>query len=126
MPYTPGPWSSEMFAVGDMAEMQYISQDDNYYKDDQIYICLIAGHELKHPQNNKRKDKRCFLTEESVANARLIAAAPELLAACQEFVKHIKSLGTDTEKCRYLSMALNCRAGDLIEKAIAKATGEQP
>jgi hypothetical protein len=57
-------------------------------------------------------------------NAYLIAAAPELLEACQEFVKHIKSLGTDTEKCRYLSMALNCRAGELIENAIAKATGE--
>jgi hypothetical protein len=125
MSHTSGPWSSEMFAVGDMAEMQYISQDENYYKDDQTYICLIAGHELKHPQNNKRKDKRCYLTEESVANAKLIAAAPELLKACQEFVKHIKSLGTDTEKCRYLSMALNCRAGDLIKNAIEKATGEQ-
>lgn len=103
MTHTPGPWNEhEGFITG------------RFKSDNEIHdIC----------------DPRCAPADadticEMDANARLIAAAPELLEACQEFVEHIKSLGTDTEKCRYLSMALNCRAGELIEQAIAKATGE--
>ena len=114
MSHTSGPWSSELFAVGDMAEMQYISQDENYYKDDQKSICLIAGHEWKHPQNNKRKDKRCYLTEESVANAKLIAAAPELLEALNGLLDQC-DLGEVNEETQPLI--------DAAKAAINKATG---
>jgi hypothetical protein len=99
MTHTPGPWLIES----------------------KVYVC---GGECCVAVTETYSAMQKLSPEQREANARLIAAAPELLEACQEFVKHIKSLGTDTEKCRYLSMALNCRAGDLIENAIAKATGE--
>ena len=98
MTHTPGPWI--------YSGKGYICGGECCVADTETYS---ATKKLSPPQR--------------AANARLIAAAPELLQACQEFVEHIKSIGTDTEKCRYLSMALNCRAGDLIEQAIAKATG---
>ena len=128
MSHTSGPWAFEMFAVGDMAEMQYISQDENYYKDDQKSICLIAGHEWKHPQNNKRKDKRCYLTEESVANAKLIAAAPELLEALREIFNvlnlalpkfELNDESSDDEDSYDDVVSVLTRA----KAAIAKATG---
>jgi predicted nucleic acid-binding protein len=61
---------------------------------------------------------------EQTANARLIAAAPDLLEACLALVTHLEELPEDTEKCRHLKLALNNRAGDMIHAAIAKARGE--
>lgn len=105
MNHTPGPWHFTANMYGINNKRVYGVEDKNSPFPEGVANCGFGiGSE---------------------ANARLIAAAPELLQACQEFVEHIKSLGTDTEKCRYLSMALNCRAGNLIEQAIAKATGEQ-
>jgi hypothetical protein len=104
MKHTPWPWREhEGFIIG------------RFNSDNEI-------HDICDPRCAPSNDADTIC--EMNANTLLIAAAPELLEACQEFVKHIKSLGTDTEKCRYLSVALNCRAGELIENAIAKATGE--
>jgi hypothetical protein len=98
MSHTPGPWSLKdgfVLAVGPVNDPE--------------------GKAVTHIVDNPL---------EAFDNARLIAAAPELLDACQKFVGHIASLNSDTEKCRHLRMALNCHAGDLIHAAIAKATGE--
>lgn len=56
--------------------------------------------------------------EESLANARLIAAAPELLAAmkqCLQLIEHMES-----QHCR------NFDAGNVARDAIQKATGVRP
>ena len=62
----------------------------------------------------------------------LLAAAPEMLAALEGIVKHIESIKDDwihdgspnNTKMHGLAVALNNRAGDLIEDAIKKAKGE--
>jgi len=82
MSHTSGPWfSSKSFAVGEEDKRHHIIQNMDHYKNP-IRICLIAGHEWKVPKGDIKK--RCYYTEESVANARLIAAAPELLQALRE------------------------------------------
>ena len=51
--------------------------------------------------------------KESLANARLIAAAPELLEALQAFVKYADDVNDDSPEL------------DRARSAIAKATGQQ-
>lgn len=56
----------------------------------------------------------------AIANARLIAAAPELLEALQAFVNYVADDHNDTP------MLDNDALWEKAESAIAKATGEQP
>jgi hypothetical protein len=70
--------------------------------------------------------------KDAEANARLIAAAPDLLEALQGYVAHIESCRAAWEedgaerntKMHGLAVALNNILGDRIKEAIAKATGE--
>ena len=64
-----------------------------------------------------------YMTDEQWQRTiNLVNAAPKLLAACIELVKHIETLPDDTEKCRILRLALNNRAGEQVKEAINKAT----
>lgn len=56
--------------------------------------------------------------ETELANARLIAAAPELLEACKEMVRHLEE--TDFDVCGTPDSLMN-----KWKAAIAKATGEK-
>ena len=105
--HTPGPWRNEH----DFASI---------CKDNQTLARLYYG-----------EGRSEF---ESEANAKLMAAAPEMLEALEAIVEHAKSMqdAWDTDgnqpntKMHGLAVCLNNRAGDLIEKAIAKAKGETP
>ena len=110
MSHTPGPWSSEGLNVGDMAEMLYLTQDSDHYKEP-IRICLIAGHEWKVPKG--KRDERCYLTESSVADARLIAAAPDMLA----MLHRLEDLPNRWDEAEPL--------WDELRALIAKATGQE-
>ena len=110
MSHTPGPWSSEGLNVGDMAEMLYLTQDSDHYKEP-IRICLIAGHEWKVPKG--KRDERCYLTESSVADARLIAAAPDMLA----MLHRLEDLPNRWDEDEPL--------WDELRALIAKATGQE-
>ena len=110
MSHTPGPWSSEGLNVGDMAEMLYLTQVSDHYKEP-IRICLIAGHEWKVPKG--KRDERCYLTESSVADARLIAAAPDMLA----MLHRLEDLPNRWDEDEPL--------WDELRALIAKATGQE-
>lgn len=91
MPHTPGPWKAEV-----ESHRVKIAGSDNYY------IAVLGA------ENDYR--------EKQLANAQLIAAAPDLLAACHIVLTHIK-VGPGSE----FSLAL---ALEMCKKAITKAEGE--
>lgn len=97
--HTPGPWVHDTRGQG---------KPDVRAASGRAVACtwMVCG---SAPKSDKGYEARC---EEDRANARLIAAAPELLAALEELV------GWQT-----------CVPDAVVEAAraaIAKATGEQP
>ena len=59
------------------------------------------------------------------ANARLIAAAPELLAALQAIYNHLKEDGDCLYSGAYITNK-DVPAHEVVRAVIAKATGEKP
>lgn len=113
--HTPGPWTA----------------DDN----DSYSVWSVYGY------NNQRLANVFGDSAEADANARLIAAAPELLEACQTFAEWLrreedgfvaagKSRDTPEGEAEwrewfYGNITLCGLAQDQARAAIAKATGEQ-
>ena len=96
---TPGPWQT---SLSDDTVVIHIGKDGVHYE-----VASIAGDGMSEPD----------LWSIMEANARLIAAAPDLFAACQLFVKYDEPDDDDIE------MMLNYdRARAAILAAIAKAT----
>ncbi len=99
--HTPGPWSAQMDA-GDWIGVEAVTGDGDLVRRE-ICTCLT--------DDDDREDR---------ANARLIAAAPDLLAACELFVAidlTIDSFGEWLELRRTQGEA---------RQAIAKACGKVP
>jgi hypothetical protein len=91
--HTPGPWASNS------ADSFELCVYGNCHR-----IAKMAGGEINR----------------DIANARLIAAAPELLEALQDFLNWSNSVYYGKDTRREL-----VRAKDKASAAIAKATGEQ-
>ena len=64
--------------------------------------------------------------DEVKANAALIAAAPELLEACETALAYLDKLDTPLCFCGDDPNCPECRTTDKLEKAISKAKGTQP
>jgi hypothetical protein len=90
--HTPGPWQVDQDGAG-----WYI--ESNPERDHSIAFGRWADQEEAPDANDNEK----------LANARLIAAAPDLLAACIE-----------------VASGYSTRGSEMARAAIAKATGEQP
>ncbi len=96
MPHTPGPWqfdnrnwrneideSGSLYVTGDHHESTTEDDDGNPIDDGTccVSICRVEGNATSSP-----------VTE---ANARLIAAAPDLLVACLEAIQAINAHSTE-------------------------------
>jgi hypothetical protein len=106
--HTPGPWTQragQRFIIAAPMDIHIAPGEPPRHFDDAKEICEVRASPVRAG------------IEESEANARLIAAAPELLAACRALVDVLND-DLDTEQCA---------AWDTARDAIAKATaGENP
>ena len=101
--HTPGPWRT-------------VQEAD--YEPPEMSVCMIVENAV--PDRDETAIHIAFAfgcTEQAQADARLIAAAPELLAACETAIHALRL----SESCQD---EIN-DATDLIRAAIAKARGEK-
>jgi hypothetical protein len=101
--HTPGPW-----------QFQANSTDTALLIEGDVLVASMSWHSSsrqRHP-----------LRSESQANARLIAAAPELLAALQALHRMCRDCDLETQAQRPTEQQYN-DAMDAAEAAIAKAAG---
>jgi len=103
--HTPGPWASNKYTTSVSVPLKAIDCERIGFS-----IVFVNGHREK----------------EAAANARLIAAAPELLEVVQKFVAWSEA-ERDPSGTTFWQRVEMCREVDaLAHAAIAKATGEQP
>ena len=112
--HTPGPWYADLreryTLGGDMVEITL--HDENEMVIDQIASIMLETGE------DSPDDQRAYREQE--ANARLIAAAPDLLAACKEMLNEIRAYQGESEFEEGSITKSHC---DLLKSAIAKAEG---
>lgn len=104
--HTPGPWSVPHFARAHSCGCRYIFAGD--------YLGGIAEVYVDNGKAPSDGGNDCPSVDEATANARLISAAPDLLAALKlAHAEHAKSVLFGSEALR------------AMEAAIAKAEGAQ-
>lgn len=111
--HNPGPWDASSFQEGDLAQAYYVTNNDGRR------VCLIAGYGERKRYRSPKCD--AALTAEDVANARLIAAAPDLLKACRLMLDAVNEHHKDGS---ILWVNPGETAWELLTDAISKATGE--
>jgi len=110
--HTPGPWSVPHFADDDVkCNCGYVFSE---FQDHMGSICSISFA-------NSSETEACEI-EEAKANARLIAAAPDLLEVAQKLVAYEQAMdgGRDVDAMFYYA-----EASELARAAIAKAEGRE-
>jgi hypothetical protein len=129
MKHTPGPW--------ELSEAEYKEGFGTYRRVEQVeqFGDVVGSVCVRHAVNHT-------LDACGDANARLIAAAPDLLEACQTFAEWLRreDAGFDHKthdrktpegeaawrKWFYDNLCICDLAQDQARAAIVKATGEQP
>lgn len=115
MAHTPGPWSTEIDPI-----------------DGKDYATLIVHRNCgfdtwlartEHNWNEAEYGERRISWAEAQANARLIAAAPELLAALQDMLGACLSADAQTLLANEWITAATVEKVRAAQAAIAKATG---
>ena len=109
--HTPGPWAWQSFGCGNLLIAQHGRRP--------VVLGAITDLE-KHCAPAMNKDGRLELVDPDHPNARLIAAAPDLLAACKQLI--------ECDHYVHFAVRLNnqeMKGIDMIKEAIVKAEGGQ-
>jgi hypothetical protein len=109
--HTPGPWKADVdgpFTLGgDTVSVEAITEDGKLVRREICTLLIDTEEDEDSPE-----------AEEDKANARLIAAAPDLLAACQNFLALYGECDMQPEdECHKLRV--------MMDRAIAKAEGKE-
>lgn len=124
MKHTPGPWTAKNTPGAGLSVHADVSKalGERYSKDCPVYHVGSDNCSLSITYELWTQFPRAEWAAMQEANARLIAAAPELLAACQALVRYQKLI--DSSKTHGLIEAY-AESFEAAAGAVAKATGEQ-
>ena len=104
--HTPGPWQMLFGAEDSRGQILIVSDHDTEPGEELWRVASITNH--------------CGEPVATEANARLVSAAPDLLAACQ------LALPVLAAAAQLVSISGNPEALRAIKTAVAKAQGETP
>jgi hypothetical protein len=117
MGHTPGPWTVEDRRNAPLKNIRVVVRTHE--------VCQVSDVHQRDYQGNFTGDHKAAdaLDAVGLANARLIAAAPDLLAACKELDEAIRCYPcycTSGFKCS------RCKSAAIGQAAIRNATGLAP
>lgn len=117
--HTPGPWVARVdgpfVCGGDSTVVEAITEDGEYVRREIATLLVDTGD----------GEEGSLTFAEDIANARLIAAAPELLAELRRLSMVSSGGFTGCVVCNYVTEAGH-REGCSLNSAILKATGGRP
>ena len=104
MKHTPGPWKKCTGSHGDgcICGLVWSEANDRCVAAVRVETCPLDDHSMQAP-----------LTDESKANANLIAAAPALLAICQEIADNKIDLVDSERRMRLYHAICKATGGEL-------------
>lgn len=113
--HTPGPWYTQPWPHQGYMGVSSLGWYSNYVIDTMIRI---------YPRYSHQDGVTPPAVDEAEANARLIAAAPELLEALQDLVLHLDNVRS-LLLVKYATASGKSDAYLHAQAVIAKATGEE-